>query len=316
MGQTELMLPQDELVKLFEQFSWECQFSGKLSKTTIRGYRSVFCLFLVIMPEINSAKQLTPQMMVEFFKRLDQRTRFVGKAKRVTGIKSSTAKTYWTKLNSFFNWLERYSIIKNPLQNIRPPKVVYEDVQSLKETEIRRIYSSITLHSRSMLEQRRNTVMVSLLLFCGLRLGEFISLEVRDIDFQKKLLTVRAESSKSKKSRYIPLHPTLILHLQDYISERNRRGYKSHLLLVSCKQDTGLTVHGLKHWVKTMNAHTGVRFHVHQFRHTFATNLAHRDVNIIKIQKLLGHSSPVMTMTYLRAIETKNLHDEISRLSI
>ena len=158
--------------------------------------------------------------------------------------------------------------------------------------------------------------MISLLVFCGLRLGEFISLEVADIDFENQLLTVRGQTSKSKKTRYIPIHPTLMFHLRDYIAERNRCQYTTHCLLVSIANDQELSRQGLKHWVKSLCKKSGVKFHLHRFRHTFACNLAKKDVNAVKIQKLLGHSKLDMTMTYLQSIATEDLKNEINRLSI
>ena len=130
------------------------------------------------------------------------------------------------------------------------------------------------------------------------------------------LIMIKRDTSKSRKVRYIPIHPTLLLHLKDYIAERNKREYRTHYLLVSSTVDRGLTPHGLKHWVDNMKKKTGVDFHLHQFRHAFACNLARKDVNAFKIQKLLGHSSLNMTMTYLRSIGTEELLADISKLSI
>lgn len=303
--------------QLFDEFIFECTFSSRLSSETARGYKAVFRLFSDIMPEVTDAKFLTSEMLTEFFKRLHVRQRMVGKDTLKTGIKNSTVKTYWSKLNSFFEWLHKKELIEqNPLKKIKPPQPLYEDIRALEENDVRKIYSAITLRAQNTIELRRDTAMTSLLLFCGLRLGEFISIEVRDIDFERRLLTVRGQTSKSKRTRYIPVHPTLLFHLRDYITERNRRKYKAHHLIVSTKNDTGLTRHGLKHWVKSLNEKSGVKFHLHQFRHTFACNLAKKDVNAIKIQKLLGHNSLNMTMTYLRSIGTEDLQDDINKLSI
>ena len=39
-------------------------------------------------------------------------------------------------------------------------------------------------------------------------------------------------------------------------------------------------------------------FHFHDLRHTFATRLVQAGVDIYKVQRLLGHKSPVMTQRY------------------
>ncbi len=311
------MVTEKILQQHFDEFLKECQFSSRLRSETTRGYKAVFTLFLSIMSEATVLQSLTPEMLNEFFGRLQTRERIVGNGTIKTGIKDSTIKTYWSKLNAFFAWLLKKGLIpKNPLNDIKPPELTYEDERALKETNIRKLYSAITLHAQNPLILRRDTAMLSLLLFCGLRFGEFISLEVRDIDFERQLLTVRGQTSKSKRTRYIPIHPTLIFHLKDYITERNRHRYKTHYLLVSTPHDRELSRDGLKHWIKRLVKKSGVKFHLHQFRHTFACNLAKKDVNAIKIQKLLGHSSLNMTMTYLRSIHSEDLKDDIHKLSI
>ena len=304
------------LQQLFDEFIKECQYSSRLQSETLRGYKEVFHLFVLVMPEITETKALTFEMLIEFFKRIQFRERIVGRGIIKTGIKNSTVKTYHSKLNIFFEWLLKNSMIPdNPLHKIKPPEVNYEDKRALDDTDVRKLYSAVTLHSQNSLVLRRDTAMLSLLLFSGIRLGEFISLEVRDIDFEKEILTIRGQMSKSKRTRYIPLHPTLKFHLQDYISERNKLKYTTQYLIVSNVSDRPLSRNGLKHWVNNMCKKSGVKFHIHRFRHSFACNLANKDVNAAKIQKLLGHSSLNMTMTYLRSINTEDLKNEINRLS-
>ncbi len=311
------MQNEKSLNQLFDDFVKECEFSLRLSSETIRGYTEAFRLFAKVMPEVTELQVLNREMLTEFFKRLQIRERIVGKHIIKSGIKNSTIKTYRSKLNSFFEWMQNRNLIPdNPLRGIRSPELVYEDQRALEDNQIRRLYSAVTLHSKNALALRRDTVMLSLLLFCGLRLGEFISLEVRDIDFERQLLTIRGQTSKSKRTRLIPIHPTLLFHLREYIAERNRRKYTIHYLIVALGADKELTRHGLKHWVKNLSSKSGVKFHLHRFRHSFACNLAKQDVNAVKIQKLLGHSSLNMTMRYLRSIATEDLQNEINRLSI
>jgi len=274
-------------------------------------------MFLLVMPEATSVESLTPDIMKEFFKRIEIREKKVGKNKIRSGVRDSTVKTYWNKLNCFFDWLlVNGDIQKNPLENIQPPEPVYDNSLALESNDIEKILTAVTLHSHNALMLKRDMLMVNLLLFCGVRKGEFISLQVRDVDVEKGMLTVRGETSKSKKTRHIPIHRTLMLHLQEYITERNKHRYKTPYLIVSSNSDSRLTVHGLKHWVERLNEASGVKFHLHRFRHTFACNLATANVGLIKIQKLMGHADPKMTAMYLRSISTEDLRDDIDKLSI
>lgn len=311
------MQQEKTLVQFVDDYLKECQYSTRLSPQTIRAYKSLLFVFVSIMPEISSPQFLTPELLTEFFKRLQSRDRKVGNHYSKRGVTDNTILTYWRKLSVFFNWLHAQQIITvNPLRKLRPPRLFPSGKRALEEEEIKRLYASVTLHANSIIEFRRDTVMISLFAFCGLRRNEFLSLEITDLDFVRHLITVKGVTSKTKRSRLIPIHPTLLLHLKDYITERNKCGYKTHKLIVSTKKDAGLTTHGLKFWVKNLSKKSGVKFHVHQFRHFFACNLATKDVNAVKIQKLLGHSSLNMTMTYLQSISTENMQEDVFKISI
>lgn len=310
------MIQVRNLQTLFSDYIKECRYSSRLRPETLRGYTEVFRHFSVMMPEVTEIRHLTTDMMTEFFKRMQTRERVVGKGTIKTGIKNSTVKTYWSKLNSFFEWLHKKMLVdENPLKNIKPPQPVYDDDRALKKEDLHKIITAISLHSPNPLTFKRDMAMISLLIFCGLRKGEFISLHIRDVDFEKELLAVRGETSKSKKTRYIPMNPTLVMHLKEYIKERNARGYKSEYLIVSTIQDIGLSCHGLKHWVHRLIRLSGVQFHLHRFRHSFAVNLAMQNTGTTKIQKLMGHVDPRMTQTYLRSLTTEDLRDDVNRLN-
>jgi integrase len=305
-----------DIATLFEDYTRECEYSRRLRPETLRGYREVFQLFQKLMPEISDPALLSDDIMSEFFKRTHLRSRKVGKDKVVVGLRDSTIRTYWSKLFSFFNWLLIKKIIEvNPLTLLKPPKVEYVDDRALSDEELHKIIAAITLHPQSTILLRRDIAMFYVLLFCGLRKNELISLRVTDIDLEKRELFVRAETSKSRKTRLIPLHPTLGYHLKEYFKERKKCRYTTPALWVNSKHDSSLTNHGLKHWVIRLIKFSGVKFHLHQFRHSFACALAKKDVSVIKIQKLMGHADITMTMTYVRSISTQDLRNDIGKLS-
>ncbi|HEV7702219.1 MAG TPA: site-specific integrase [Candidatus Paceibacterota bacterium] len=313
----ELDNTKTDLRKLFEEFVDECKYSRGLRLPTINAYIAVFSHFSKIMPEIDKVEILTRPMLNEFFKRIKTRTRIVGRNTPKVGLEDSTVKTYSRKLNAFFVWLvQRKLMIENPLNGITLKNPEYKDQRALTDEEVRKILTAVNMYSKNSLFLRRDTVMLYLLFFCGLRAGEFISLRVIDIDMEKRILTVRAETSKSKKTRYLTMHPTLIFHLREYINERNKLGYKTEHLFVSTSGDRGLTRHGLKHWVKRLIKLSGVKFHLHRFRHSFACNLAKNNTPIVMIQKLMGHSDIKMTMSYLRSITCEDATAYMDRLSI
>lgn len=308
---------QPKLSELFEKYLDECRFAKRLRPETVRGYAEVFGTFSVIMPEVVHMEDVSTEMLTVFFKRLETRQRRVGRSGVRTGIKLSTVKTYGSKLKSFFDWLVRnaYAGI-NPMSGLRLPVPLYEDHRALKKDEVQRILASITTHASTPFVMRRDLAMVYCFLFCGLRKNELLSLKVSDVDPVDRLLTVRAETSKSKRTRRLHIHPTLWLHLGQYLKERKEQKKGCAYLWVAQGKDHRLTAHGLKHWVKRLENYSGVKFHVHRFRHTFATNLGHSGASVIKIQRLMGHSQITMTMAYMRSIKAEDMSEEIDKLSI
>lgn len=303
------------LHQLFEQYINECSYVTRLRPETIRGYKAVFTLFTKLMPEVIDLEMLSPAIMQTFFKCIETRVRPVGRSFS-RGVKNSTIRTQYAKLNVFFEWLKRNGHLQqNPLSLITPPQVHYDDFKRLTDEDVCRIYAAVVQHAASSFCMRRDAVIVSLLLYCGLRKGELIGLRVGDIDLLNRTITIRGETSKSKRTRTLAIHPTLAMHLRDYLKERLAVSCKSGQLVSSAKADTGLTAHGLKHWTKRVADYSGVQFHLHQFRHTFATKLAEANVHIVKIQKLLGHTDISMTMRYLRSIAPEELEEDIRKLS-
>ena len=305
----------NDLQKLFDEYINECKYSVCLRPETVRGYQEVFKLFTRIMPEIINTDLLTTEAVVKFFEIIKTRERTVGKNTKVKGVKNSTIKTYWTKLNSFFHWLETKDIIvRSPLKNIKRPRVTYTDHRALENSEVDKIYAAIVLKTDDGLRLRRDVVIINILRFCGLRKGELLSLKVKDVDMIKKELTIQGETSKSGKSRILPMHDLLVNSLKEYFKERNKLDYKTEYLIVSSSDDRNLTADGLKHWVKSLIKKSGVKFHLHRFRHSFATNLAKINTGSFNIQKLMGHASLTMTAKYTRSLRPENMRAEIEKL--
>lgn len=303
-----------DLLQLFDEFIFEAEYVRKARPKTLKGYRHTFSLFLKIQPNV-TIQTLEPATIGQFFKMLQVRKRVVGKGIVKVGITKSTVATYWSKLSAFFGWLEaRGYIQENPFRKMVYPTPSYDDKQYLKKEEIEKILASIYNHSSSILLLKRNLAIFYILLFCGLRREELILLQIRDLDFERRIITVRAETSKSNKTRSLPLHSTTILHLKDYLHERKK--YTTPYLIVSSTRDNRYTLDGMQHLITTLCRYSGVQFHLHQLRHTFAVNFLLSSNNLVKLQHLLGHKSILTTAVYLRCLPVDKMKADIQKLSI
>jgi integrase/recombinase XerD len=302
---------------LHEQFVTEQRFSTRLSPATLRGYRQTFAVLVALVPTI-TASQLTPTAMTEFFRRLETRSRAVGGGEH-RGVKTSTVATYRSKLNRFFAWLqEKGQIVANPFAAMPYPRVEYEDRKYLARAEVERIFSALILSApgRTRLLRKRNIAVFATLLYTGIRKGELLGLRITDLELDRLELTIRAETSKSRLRRVVPINSKLLLALEDYLDERQRHGLQSEYLFTSASRVERLTAEGLKHLVEQVKRLSGVRFHVHQFRHTFAVNFLNHGGDIAKLKQLLGHRDIRMTSAYLRCLPTSAMRTDVESITL
>jgi len=307
-------MPKD-IDRLFDEFIYEAEFIKKLRPETIRGYTNTYRTFAKLMPGL-TVQDIHSQTVAQFFKTLQERKRVVGKGTIKTGIRRSTAASYWCKLNAFFSWLALKGHIKeSPFKQMKYPTPSYEDKQYLQKEEIERILAALHItHTGSTLLYKRNLAIFHLFLFCGLRKEEVMLLQLRDIDFERKLINIRADTSKSSRTRQLPLHTATILHLKDYLADR--KGYTTPYLIVSSTRDEGLRNEGFRHLIDRIRRLSGVWFHWHQLRHTFAVNFLRATNNIFKLKVLLGHKDIRVTTIYLRCLPPEELRGDIETLRI
>ena len=303
--------------QLHEEFVNECRYAGRLSENTLKGYVASLDALRSVFPDI-MLKMLTPKMMTEFFRRVNTRKRMVGHGKIKQGIKSSTVVSYRHRLGRFFDWLQVHKHIdSNPFNAMNLPTVRYEDRKYLRKEEIERIFTTVgfTMNWPSVYLRKRNLFLISLFLYTGIRRNELLNLKLTDLDLRNHLLTIRGETSKTGTSRTVPIGSKLLVLLEDYLSERQKRNVLTPCLLASSTRDMGLTDSGLKSLIEKVRKASGVNFHVHQFRHTFAVNLIHQGVDISKVKQLLGHRSILSTMVYLRCLPATALRQDVESLS-
>jgi len=298
-----------------EKFISYCINTRGLSPKTVKGYRDVFRQFRNIMPEVSTVEQITPEVVDDFYLRLRHRSKRVGTSIVEASLQSSTLRTYGAKLRAFLGWLcERGHLSANPITKKSLPKAIYDDKRALSRQQVEKIFGAVTQNVRDPLLYKRDLAILQVLLFCGVRKNELLSLRVMDVDVVNKLITLSVRTSKSNYSSKLPLTPVATLHLEEYLAERRKRGFNGEYLWVNFRGGN-LSEHGLKHWVDKLRSTSGVRFHLHQFRHTFACMLGRKNVSTINAMRLLGHSDLRMTETYMRSLGFRDLGNSMGMLS-
>jgi len=301
----------------FQEFYSSAKHSQGLREETLRGYEAAFQRLSGLMPNLTLDK-LTVETMDSFFRELGEQKRENASGKITQGVKSSTLLTYRSKLNSFFRWLQAKELIsKNPFSSMKAPHVEYIDKKYLDGGQVAKINSAVLMNINwhDNFVKKRNYALLATMLFAGLRKGELLGLRIEDINLDKSQLTVRAETSKSKFNRVLPINFKLQQVLSDYMEARNNRKPTTASFFISSTGDRGLTHDGFKHLISKINRESGVKFHAHQFRHTFAMNVLNQGSDISKLQQLMGHKDIRMTSVYLRQMPSTAMRDDLERLT-
>jgi site-specific recombinase XerD len=145
---------------------------------------------------------------------------------------------------------------------------------------------------------------------CGLRLSELISLEVTDIDSRRMLVQVRG---KGNKDRLIPLSVRLLGELRQWWST-----HRSPRWLFPGKTPQGhISSGGVQRLFQKVLARAKLRKHasMHTLRHSYATHLLEAGVDVVTLQKLLGHNDLQTTARYLH-LSSHQLHKTPSLLDL
>ena len=165
-----------------------------------------------------------------------------------------------------------------------------------KERENNRRDRWLTSEDEQMLLENSPQWLKEIIVFAlhtGLRQDELLSLQWSRVDLFRKIIII--QESKDGKPRTIPLNRIAL----DILMEKSKvRNLKSDLVFLS-NAITKICCQNLIKAFNTAKDKASIQnFHFHDLRHTFATRLAQKGVDIYKISKLLGHVSITMTQRY------------------
>jgi site-specific recombinase XerD len=151
----------------------------------------------------------------------------------------------------------------------------------------------------------RVRTMLSLAYGCGLRAGEVVRLRAGDIDSAQNI--IRIVQAKGRKDRNVMLPADILGLLRQWWRERPTRhdggvAKERRWLFPGCKPGRPLTTRQFLRLFHATTAAAGIRKPVtpHSLRHSFATHLLERGVDIRVIQALLGHDKLETTARYAR----------------
>ena len=272
------------------------RFERGCSENTVKAYESdlrrwcAFCRASGLSPLPPSEEKVAP-----FLRKIS-----------LEGKSSATVQRYAATLRSWSHFLQMDGWIEQDVWLPPLPDRARKLPQILNEGEVERLLSAcpdtvLGLRDRALLELSYG---------CGLRAGEACSLGVNDADFHRGTLRVLG---KGDKERLLPLVGQIKERLRRYIDEaRSSLGGQSDRLFLS---RSGRPLRREDFWriIRRRGKEAAipmVRLHPHVLRHSFATHLLRRGMDLRTLQELLGHASIATTERYTHFdLELRDVYD-------
>ena len=201
----------------------------------------------------------------------------------------------------YFEYLERTKIIKRNPYNLRIKQTTKTERIIFSQEEIIILYKTC--------ENLLETNILNLCYGCGLRRNEVELLNLKDINFEQKLLFIR--KGKGKKRRVIPLTETIVKDLKNYLNYSEI--YRKSPSLGGVGEAESFLINDIGNAITGNNIYTTFKrilkrttildhqlYCLHSLRHSIATHLLENEMSIEMVRDFLGHSQLVTTQIYTR----------------
>lgn len=260
-------------------------FEKGLSQNSVDAYRRDIVQFESFLKKkgIFSWSEMTLKLLGEYVENLH------------VSYKNSSSVRKITALRNFIQYLYIQKVINENIAehmlHVKREKLLFD---ALKIEEVTQILGAIG----NSFQERRDRMIIEILLFTGARISEVLHLAVEDVDFES--LTIRY-IAKGDKHRVLPISIELADKIKHYLYDiRPNLKEKGHYSLFNIDRKyfwSRLQKYGEKALGKSI--------HPHLFRHTVATELLGSGANIRIVQELLGHKSISTTQVYTHVEKKK-----------
>lgn len=230
------------------------------------------------------------------------------------GLAPKTVRNYVTFVSTVFDYAVKLQMIQtNPCRNVTLPKLTTKErtVYTLEEVQ-----AMLTFFEEENETNMKYVIFYTLAAFTGLRRGELLGLEWKDIDWDNHLISVERTSAWTKEKgtytdtpktdssvRIIKIPEVIIEKLQEYKKWQDE--YKASMGSKWIEHDRLFTkVNGepmglrspYKFYEKFCER-TGLRFvNIHSFRHFNASIMILKGVDVKTVQACLGHNDATTTL--------------------
>jgi integrase/recombinase XerD len=285
------------------EFLQHGQSVRNLSDRTLRAYQSDLAQFHTHVNEVTTV-EITPEHLETYLDKLGDGPY------RDTSIRRKVA-----ALKVFFRYLEEQGIvhesparklkIKKPIENRVPTVLSPREVRALllapkdQVTELSAMRDQSPGGRNRYFCAVRDNVILELLFSTGIRIGELVSLNLADVDIEKRQIQITGRATRGRSVAVTS--DNVIESLRQYLDLRGDRSLSTSALFVG-RSGTRLTIYSIENIFKKHVRLAEIKRHVtpHALRHTMAAMLVSSGTDIREVQEILGHASILSTQVYTR----------------
>ncbi|MDR2269020.1 MAG: tyrosine recombinase XerC, partial [Rickettsiales bacterium] len=211
----------------------------------------------------------------------------------------STARAL-SAIRSFYKWLSKSQNIKNEMIGlIGTPKIPKSVPHALEADEIKSMDKLIKETESIPWLAARNQALLLLIFGTGMRIGEALSLTMRQIAGHPDTIRI---IGKGNKERIIPVLPVVWRAIETYL---DLRPFDTEHLFCSVK-GLPMSPRMAQKMIERLRVILQLPEYItpHALRHSFATALLSNGVDLRSIQELMGHASLSTTQVYTKISTT------------
>lgn len=277
-------------------------------ESTVKYYRKNLGFFFDFLRQYYYAdideielSRLDRKIMQQYVSYLRSRQKFMTHPFKVSdqkkgNLKNSTIRIYLRAVRVFLNYAVEE--LDSDLSISRKVKLPKDDTAIQIPLFVHEVEQIDALFNQNTELGLRNLCIIHLMLDAGFRAEEVVSVKVRDILFDKGLLSI--VDSKNHKSRVVPLCWQLRIYIQGYLEFRDSVSLDDFLILKSGSR-SAIGYNTIKQLFYRIRNKTELeRLHPHLLRHTFAVSYLIGGGNLEFLRDLLGHSDYAVTRHYVR----------------
>jgi len=269
------------LIKAIELFKRNLEYKQSSDETIIRYMKEMGYFNDYLSNELNGMVYLETITLNHLQDYLEEKIN--------RGLQPSSINQIIYVFRSFYNFLVKKDyVLKNLAVKLEKLKTPTKEREYLTKKEFDQLLKAI--------DHAIVNVIAITIFNSGLRVSEIISLKLEDVNLKEK--TIKVLSGKGDKDRTVPMNDNLVEVLRVYL-ENTRPMVSTNNFFATKHSGTISRAHIntiLKNASKEANLNKKVTSHI--LRHSFASYLLKKDVNLVNIQKLLGHSSLKTTAVY------------------